>query len=318
VTGPAGGTVLFGPLSLDIYLGRDLVLPGGGVLNMAWAWRRAGFPFDLLTRIGDDRPAVFLDFLDRQGIRYSRGSIVGAGPSASIDIVIQRDRQPQMDHFVEGVWEDLRLTREEADLVAGAERFHAVLVEGVVSKVHRLGDAGELRHLTVSADFLGFRHYTVERFARTMAHVDIGFVGWPGDPDDPTIVGIRDVAFDLHRLVVVTFGSRGVLILDGRGGSEERFVPVTPVEVEGTTVGCGDAFIAAFLAALWREAGLDAAVEAGKSAGATATAWRRPLPDDAYGPGAVEGLRLADREAEEHQHEPGDRDRAADPGLPTQ
>ena len=31
-------TLLFGALSRDIYLDRDLVLPGGGVLNMAWAW----------------------------------------------------------------------------------------------------------------------------------------------------------------------------------------------------------------------------------------------------------------------------------------
>ena len=313
--------LLFGALSLDIYLGRHLVLPGGGVLNMAWAWREAGFPFRLLSRIGDDRPAVFLEFLDRHGIPYSPGSIVGDGPSASIDIVIQRDRQPHMDHFVEGVWADLRLPDEEAGLVAGGDRLHAVLVEGVVSEIHRLGEAGELRHLTVSADFLGFRHYTVERFARTMACVDIGFIGWPGAPDDPTVAGIRAVAFELQRLVIITLGSRGVLILDGRGGHDgpvERFVPVTPVEVAGTTVGCGDAFIAAFLAAFWRDAGLDAAVEAGKRAGAAATAWRRPLPDDAYGPDAAAPLRSADREAEEDQHEPGDGDGAADAGLPTQ
>jgi pfkB family carbohydrate kinase. len=48
-------------------------------------------------------------------------------------------------------------------------------------------------------------------------------------------------------------------------------------------VGCGDAFIAAFLATLWHGADLIEAVEAGKMAGAAATAWRRPLPDGAYG-----------------------------------
>ena len=36
---PASDTLLLGALSRDIYLGRDLVLPGGGVLNMAWHWR---------------------------------------------------------------------------------------------------------------------------------------------------------------------------------------------------------------------------------------------------------------------------------------
>lgn len=310
-------TLLFGALSLDIYLGRDLILPGGGVLNMAWAWRQAGFPFHLLTRIGDDRPEVFLDFLDRHGIPYSPGSIVAAGPSASIDIVIQPDRQPHMDHFVEGVWAGLRLVDEEAALIAAGERLHAVLVEGVVAEIHRLGDAGLLGHLTVSADFLGFRHYTVERFARTMTHVDIGFVGWPGALDDPTVAGIRATAFELRKLVIVTLGSRGVLVLDGRRAPIERFVPVTPVQVTGTTVGCGDAFIAAFLARLWGDSHGDVlgAVEAGKVAGAAATAWRRPLPDEAYGPAAEAALRLADEEAEEDEHEPGDGDRPTHPGL---
>jgi len=308
-------TILFGALSLDIYTGRDLVLPGGGVLNMAWAWRRIAFPSRLLTRIGSDRPGVFLEFLDRHGIPYVRGSIVGAGASASIDIVIRPDRQPSMDHFVEGVWAGLRLTAEEEQAVAGARRLHAVLVEGVAAEIHRLGDAGRLDHLAVSADFLGFRHYTVERFARTMRHVDIGFVGWPGEPGDPTVAGIRDVAFTLGKLVVVTLGSQGVIVFDGRDAPVERTIPVAAIAVAGTTVGCGDAFIAAFLAATWRGTGVLAAVEAGKLAGAEATAWRRPLPDAAYGPAAAEALRLADEEAQEDEHESADGDAAADPRL---
>jgi sugar/nucleoside kinase (ribokinase family) len=130
---------------------------------------------------------------------------------------------------------------------------------------------------------LSFRHYDLERFAVTMRHVGLGFVGWPGEPDDPTVRGIATVAADLHRLVVVTLGSRGVLLLDGRGPHVvERMVPVRAVEVAGTTVGCGDAFIAGFLSVWWREADLDAAVAAGAAAGAAATAWMLPLPDTAY------------------------------------
>jgi sugar/nucleoside kinase (ribokinase family) len=295
----AGDTLLFGALSRDIYLGRDLVLPGGGVLNMALAWSRASVPFRLLSRIGDDDPRLFQDFLDRHAIVTQAGSLIGSGPSASIDIVIRPDRQPFMDHFVGGVWDDLALTADETRAIAGAARLHVVLVEGAIGALERLGEAGGLGHLQVSADFLGFRHYTVERFARTMRHVDIGFVGWPGDEDDPTIHGIREVAHAARKLVVVTLGSRGVLVFDGRDPSRDGRIPVTPVEVVGTTVGCGDAFIAAFLAAFWPGATLEAAVEAGKTAGAEATAWRRPIPDEAYGPAMAAALRLADEEAEE-------------------
>ena len=62
----------------------------------------------------------------------------------------------------------------------------------------------------------------------------------------------------------------------------------------GTTLGCGDAFIAGFLEA-WRSSrDVVAAVERGKVLGAEATAWRRPLPDEAYGADAVAALAAAD------------------------
>jgi sugar/nucleoside kinase (ribokinase family) len=297
-----GVPVLLGALSLDIYLGRNLVLPGGGALNVAWRWARAGEPFVLLSRVGDDQPRVFLDFLARHAIPHSP-ELVGRGASASIDIVIQPDLQPHMDHFVEGVWADFACTPAEERMVAEAERVHLVLVEGAIRELDRLAEAGVVeaggaRGPEITADFLGFRHYTVERFADTMRSVDIGFVGWPGSPDDPTVVGIRDVAHQLGRLVVVTLGAQGVQVFDGPPGGEDRFVPVTAIPVEGTTVGCGDQFIAAFLAEWRRTCSVLAAVEAGKLAGAEATHWRRPLPDDAYGPDAAASLVAADRAAE--------------------
>ncbi|MBF8289377.1 MAG: PfkB domain protein [Chloroflexi bacterium] len=276
-------TLLLGAASLDIYPGDGRVLPGGGALNVAWHWARLGFPFRFLTRIGNDRPEVFLKFMDRHGIRYLPRSIVDRGPSASIDVLIQSDRQPHMDNFVDGVWRDFRLDAAERTLLASAERLHVILVEGAIREIHRLGAEGALRHLEVAADFLGFRHYTVERMAETLRFVDVAFVGWPGDVTDPTIDGIRRLAFEMRKLIVVTLGSRGVLVLDGRAGASEVFVPVQAVPVAGTTVGCGDAFIAAFLAAYWRSGDVLAAVAAGKENGAAATAWPGPLPESAYG-----------------------------------
>jgi sugar/nucleoside kinase (ribokinase family) len=297
VSATAPETLLLGALSLDVYLGRDLVLAGGGVLNMAWHWRRAGEPFHLLSRVGDDRPEVFGRFLERHAIPHSAETLVTHGPSASIDIVIRPDLQPHMDNFVEGVWSAYRSTPTEESLVAGARRLHVVLVEGAIRELDRLAAGGQTAHLEVTADFLGFRHYTVERFAETMRTVDVGFIGWPGPLDDPAVAGLRDAAHRLGRLVVVTLGSRGVQVFDGRAGEEDRFVPVVPVPVTGTTVGCGDAFIAAFLASWRGSRDVVAAVERGKGAGAEATAWRRPLPDAAYGPEAAASLLAADQAA---------------------
>ena len=295
--------VLLGALSLDIYVGRSLVLPGGGALNMAWHWAQAGVPFTLVSRVGGDQPAVFTDFLGRHGISATP-ELVGRGASASIDIVIQHDLQPHMDNFVEGVWANFASTPAEEAAIAAAPSLHLVLVEGAIRELSRLASSGVVGSGAgpeVTADFLGFRHYTVERLAQTMRAVDVGFVGWPGAADDDTVAGIRNVAHDLGRLIVVTLGSRGVLVFDGRaaeaGGTGDVTVPVVSVPVLGTTVGCGDSFVAAFLASWHAQRDELAAVEAGKAAGAAATAWRRPLPDPAYGPEAVAALQRADEAA---------------------
>jgi sugar/nucleoside kinase (ribokinase family) len=280
------GTLLLGTISLDHYLASGEVLPGGGVLNMAWHWRRLGRGFELLTRVGALDGGTIKAFLDRHGIRtVARADLAAPGVSSGIDIEILPDRQPHMDNFVSGVWEDYRLTARERAALRTAARLHVVLVEGAISELARLAADGALDGIAVSADFLGFRHYTVERLAETMRHVDLGFIGWPGAEDDPTVAGIRQVAFDLGRVLVVTMGARAVSIFDGRpdsGGERERRYPVDAVEVAGTTLGCGDAFIAWFLDAWWRTSDLDAAVAQGMIGGARATAWPRPLPDAAY------------------------------------
>ena len=201
-----------------------------------------------------------------------------------------------MDHFVGGVWDDLHLTDEETAAIAGAAACTPSWSKARSRALERLGEAGRLGHLQVTADFLGFRHYTVERFARTMRHVDIGFVGWPGDEDDPTVRGHpRRRARRGGRLVVVTLGSRGVLVFDGRDRRATRRDPGRRrCAVVGTTVGCGDAFIAAFLAASGARRDVAAAVEAGKAArgrgdGLAAAAPRRGVRRP--GDGRVDALR---------------------------
>jgi sugar/nucleoside kinase (ribokinase family) len=192
------------------------------------------------------------------------------------------------------VWADYSLTANEVRRMRAAGRVHLVLVEGAIRALDALAAEGSLDGIEVSADFLGFRHYTPERFAITMRHVGLGFVGWPGEPHDAGVGAIRDVAHATGALVVVTFGAQGVAVFDGRPGGSDAFLPVTAVPVAGTTVGCGDAFIAGFLRS-WRvRPDIGEAVTAGAIRGAKATAWRRPLPDEAYGDEARDALALAD------------------------
>ena len=51
-----------------------------------------------------------------------------------------------------------------------------------------------------------------------MRWVDLAIVGWPGQPSDATVAALRDVVRDLGKRLVVTFGSQGVLVVDGAMG----------------------------------------------------------------------------------------------------
>ncbi|MCA9901695.1 MAG: hypothetical protein H6654_17350 [Ardenticatenaceae bacterium] len=275
-------TILLGAASLDIYKADGRILPGGGCLNMAYHWRQLGLPHRFVTRIGPDGEQLFRDFFQRHEIAYLPESWVGNGRTPSIDIAFLPDGQIYMDNFVEGVLADFQLTSAEEAMVAQAERVHAVLVDSIEREVHRLAEMGVWKRPFRSADFLDFRHLTLERFAATMPLLDLGFIGWPGSLDDPLLPQLRQIVFDLGKLLVVTLGSRGVWVWDGRSQPQEWFYNVEAIPVQGSTVGCGDAFIAYFLAEFWRGGDLDAAVAQGKLGGKMATGWKRPLPESAY------------------------------------
>lgn len=275
-------SVLFGTASRDRYLESGRTLPGGGVLNMAYHWAAAGKEFLLQTRIGSRDQYLFLPFLERNRIPHLPASLVAPGESSSIDIRIGADRQPEMDNYVDGVWAEVHCTAQELDALSKATHWHTVLVEGAIAELGRLSASGHLHGVNVSADFLGFRHYTPERFRDTLAHIDLAFIGWQGAQDDAQLAEVRASVLEARKIAVITLGSHGVLVADGRSGSENLY-PTVAIPVAGTTIGCGDAFIAAFLMAYQAGATLAESVAAGQSAGAAATAWGLPLPDEAYG-----------------------------------
>ena len=248
---------------------------------MAYHWAAAGKEFLLQTRIGSSDQDLFVEFLQRNGIPHLPASLVAPGESSSIDIRIGEDRQPQMDNYVDGVWEVVHCTTEELASLATATHWHTVLVEGAIDELERLSSSGHLEHVMVSADFLGFRHYTPERFRETLVHIDLAFIGWPGAREDASLAEVRRFVLDARKVAVVTLGAQGVLVVDGEKQTE-TFYPTVAVPVAGSTIGCGDAFIAAFLMAHQAGASLGESVAAGQAAGAAATAWSLPLPDEAY------------------------------------
>lgn len=246
----------------------------------------------LLTRIADDQPNYFLDFYERHGVPLMPASLIKQGKAGSSDIYIQPDGEVFMDNWIEGVGAGIELDVAEMTLISRSEWLHAFLIDSVVGQLKRLTALGHLGTTGVSGDFFDFAPFDLITFRETMRYIDIGFISWQKELTDETMVGIWAVARDLEKMLVVTLGSRGVMVYDGRpnsalpmqgDGLAEQFFAVEPVAVIGTTIGCGDAFAAYFLAEWLKTQDISKAVSAGEMAGSTATQWRRCLPDTAYG-----------------------------------
>lgn len=273
-TGSPNGAVVFGPATLDRYPATGDVVPGGPALNVAWHWSQLGRDVELVSRIGDDGELV-VGWLEAHGV-VATPSLRVPGRTCSIDVEFAADRQPIMSGFDPGVWDDVALTDDEIDRMRTASCTHAILTEAVIDEL--------LTHIdplpSLSADFLTSTHVDDDRFEQLIERLDIAFVGWPGSQDDDRVGRLESMARAAGTTLVVTFGSKGIHVV-GPGG--RRRFDVDRVEVVGTTIGCGDAFIAAFLDRWIDErCDIESAVAAGAARGAAATAWDRPLPPNAY------------------------------------
>lgn len=83
-------------------------------------------------------------------------------------------------------------------------------------------------------------------------------------------VALAEALRDYAKSVVVTFGARGCVFIDG-ADAEMYFQPSSQLEVPLDNVGAGDAFVGALAARLARGADLHHAVRFGSAAGALAT-----------------------------------------------
>ena len=286
--------VVLGQSDLDIYLPENKIFPGGGALNVSYHWTQLEVPFTLLSRIAADVSPHFLEFYRRHGVQLMPANLIQDGQSGSSDITIRPDGEVYMDNWVEGIGADIKLNEAEINLVAQANWLHAFLIKSIREEIKRLAESGYLASTGVSGDFFDFSPFGLTSFRETMQYIDIGFIGWQKELTDRTMVEIKAIVRDLEKMLVVTLGSRGVMVYDGRpnsplptmaGSLAEKLFSVEPLPVVGTTIGCGDAFAAYFLAEWWKSHDISNAVHAGKLGGSQATRWSRCLPDVAYGLG---------------------------------
>jgi sugar/nucleoside kinase (ribokinase family) len=276
--------VLLGVVCLDIYTRTNLVRPGCGVLHNAFHLQQLGCEPLLLTRIGRNQAEPFFSFFQRNHLSTLINQVVEPGESASIQLDIQSSGEALISNFKLGVWENFHLTPLEESILAGATNLHLVLTPPIVPEFIRLSQKGKLKLNCISAYFLSFVDFSLESFSQLLPYLDVAFIGWKGKLNHPTLTAIGQVAREHQVLVIITLGERGIQVFDCHSPENSRslFFEVERVTVQGNTNGCGDAFIAYFLARYWQDGQLEPAIAHGKLGGRLATQWQYALPDSAY------------------------------------
>jgi fructokinase len=234
--------------------------PGGSPANVAVGLARLGVPVRMLARLSRDVLGQRLrEHLAANGVDLSH-AVTAAEPSSLAIVVLQPDGSAAYDFRVDGTADWQWTDGELADALDGATALHVgslALTTPPGGAVLR-GLAGRARETATVTFDPNVRHLLMGSAGQVMAVVDEVLavadvvkassedLAWLA-PDRP----VQEVAAAWQArgpaLVVVTRGGAGAVAVGRSSGVVER--PGVPVDV-ADTVGAGDSFMAALIAAL--------------------------------------------------------------------
>src|SRR3954451_9839991 len=241
-----------GDNTVDIYLTEGMQYPGGNAVNVAVQAARCGAASSYLGCLGRDMLGDLLeDSLRAEGVDISHVRRVdGPNPWSRI-------RHENSDRKFAGSNPGVR---SRYDLTAADDAFIAAH-EVVHTSVHSDLEA-EMNRLRANARLLSYdysEHWERPGVEATMAHVDIAFLSGPGRTLEECRALMQWCAGQGPRVVVLTRGAEGACAM---AGGEMHLQAVHPADVVDT-LGAGDGFIAGFLVAYARRAGLPECLDLG-------------------------------------------------------
>jgi fructoselysine 6-kinase len=248
---------------IDSYDGTGQAFPGGNAVNVAVYLRRLGVEASYTGAVGSDANGALLrEALAQRGVDLRRLRVIPGATAVSHVEIIDGDRV--FGPYEEGVMAEFRPTEEDIDFLSGHDLVAASLwghAETALPELRRRGiptafDASE-RPFSVTA-----------RLA--LPHTTVFFFSDAGSGDEALEEKLRQLRALGPELVVATRGSRGSMAWDGTAYHRAGIVPCEVVD----TIGAGDSYIAGFLAAWVRRAGIPACMAAGAECAAVTIGYR--------------------------------------------
>lgn len=230
-------------------------LPGGAPMNVAVHASNLGAPAALISRIGRDRWGEdLLAYLASKGVPADWVQTDDALPTGLVQADMRNPAHVVYTIEYPSAWDAIQWTEALSELVAAADMLVfgslASRSEASFLAISRLIDAAKLRVFDIN---LRKPHYTRDRIADFLERCHLAKLNdeelaqlsdWFGlEGDEPEQLQQLSRQFGL-RSVIVTHGGKGAALLED---GQYYFQPGIEVQVQDT-IGCGDSFLAAFLA----------------------------------------------------------------------
>lgn len=234
---------------VDRFIDRGVEYPGGNAVNVAVFSRQLGAEAAYLGVFGDDAHGRFVrGAIEESGVNTSR-SPVRPGPNGVTEIETV-DGERRFLGWNEGgvtISDPLVLDDDDVRYAAGFHLIHSSAYSGVVPELSKLGATRSLR----SYDFSSEPEYRTPEYLDTVGPwIDLALVSLGPLPRTETWSELRRVASHGPSLVLGTQGAGGAVLFDGEAYYYSDAVPVTGPFVD--TMGCGDAYLSAFVVELLR------------------------------------------------------------------
>jgi fructoselysine 6-kinase len=239
----------FGDNIVDRFLDRGIEYPGGNCVNVAVLAHRLGAEAGYLGVFGDDELGNFVRAcVEESGVDTSLSS-TRHGPNGLTEIeTVDRDRR-FLGWNGGGVTtsDPVRLDDSSLAYAAGFGVVHSSAYSAVESELPKLRTADTL----VSFDFSSESEFRSDEYlARVCPWIDLALVSCGGLSQTEVWEQLRTFHEHGAPLVLGTLGREGAVLFDGNSYFHSRASAVEGEFVD--TMGCGDAYLAAFVVELLR------------------------------------------------------------------
>ncbi len=225
-----------GDNTVDLYIDKNLMFPGGNAVNVAVNSRRCGVESAYLGCLGNDNAGKLIyDSLVSENVDVSRCRRIEGSNAWSRIIHNGNDRD--FDGSDPGVRAQYELQEADYAYIRTFNLAHSSIYSDLETEIKKLDEVAPL----ISFDFSDSSDWSyIESIA---PYTDITFIS----ADKETEEKAGNLAREIHSLgpsvVVVTQGEHGALAFDGSGFHKQNIVKANVVD----TLGAGDGFIAGFL-----------------------------------------------------------------------